>query len=58
MLCHCDRYIEQREPDPAYCYKIFKEMKRIKGGMLLLNYIALKALKRYQMPMARILMSG
>ena len=29
---------------PAYCFKIFREMKHTKGGMLLLNYVTLKAL--------------
>ena len=37
---------------------IFMALKRMKRGMLLLNCIALEALKRCRMPMARALISG
>ena len=40
---------------PAHCFFIFVVIKQMKGGMLLLSYIVLEALKRYVMPMARIL---
>ena len=40
---------------PQFTMKIFMGLKRMKVGMLMLNYIALEALKRYRMPMARAL---
>ena len=43
---------------PSLCFLVFMAIKRMKGGMLMLNYNALEALKRYRMSMARALISG
>ena len=50
--------IKSESQIPAYCFLIFAAIKRMKGGMLLLNNIALEALKRRCMSMARVLISG
>ena len=40
------------------CYDPFARIKRYKAGMLYLNYVAMEALKRYRMPIARALISS
>ena len=47
------------EGDPSDDYaELFQRIKRYKGGMLYLNYVAMEALKRYRMPIARALISS
>ena len=43
---------------PQFVYKAFRRIKRYKTGMLYLNYVAMEALKRYRMPIARALISS
>ena len=43
---------------PAFLYSIIQRIKRCQGGMLYLNYVAMEALKRYRMPIARALISS
>ena len=43
---------------PQLTYEAFTQIKRYKGGMLYLNYVAMEALKRYRMPIARPLISS
>ena len=43
---------------PQLTMLIFMRLNRTKAGMLMLNYIAPEALKRYRMPMARVLISA
>ena len=43
---------------PRLTHAGFSRIKRFKGGMLYLNYVATEALKRYRMPIARALISS
>ena len=43
---------------PQLTYAAFRRIKRFKGGMLYLNYVAMEALKRYRMPIARAMISS
>ena len=43
---------------PQFVMKVFMGLRRMKSGMLMLSYIALEALKRHRMPMARALISS
>ena len=43
---------------PQFVNKAFRRIKRYKAGMLYLNYVAMEALKRYRIPIARALISS
>ena len=50
--------ITSEQEIPGLTYRAFQRIKRYKGGMLYLNYVAMEALKRYRMPIARALISS
>ena len=43
---------------PQLVFRIIRRIKRCRAGMLYLNYVAMEALKRYRMPIARALVSS
>ena len=50
--------ITSEQEIPQITYQAFRRIKRYKAGMLYLNYVAMEALKRYRMPIARALISS
>ena len=50
--------ITSEQEIPQFIYAAFRQIKCYKAGMLYLNYVAMEALKRYRMPIARALISS